>query len=398
MKRIFNAMKTAIVAVAILSPFSVNAEGLSTSLNHRGWVTSIYATTDHNKIPEEGFNIEAALQLNFKIGNYIDINALGVYESAYDDTRPVEINYLFAKLGMKENGNTIHYKIGRLQMPFGFWADTKMTPERPFVLQYYPMNMVWTYNRRLFTNLDGHTVKVIQSRGKFYSELEFGSGSRKDLTPEVEYVQNLEGIYPVKQTVDKAIELKINYGGFRYRRIYLEMATEFFVPEEHYENFPFMYAPKKYYGEATIEYKYNYDGVEYYTNEIAVTLERIQFHYTGEGSANEYYNAVLGKSLPVQSTNYFHGMIRYYYESAIIWYDHGYGVSSAGDIKSAFNGFGFTYDWSANIKIKGQFVDVHGVQWLTWNENPSKPPLVSEDQSQPHQIWKIYATSITYIF
>lgn len=359
----------------------------------RSWLTLNYTDTTDNKLPEQYSSIEAGLQFNLDISDHLNWNSLFVYESAYDDEKYFDYNYSYVDFYFNEKNYGGGYKIGRVPMTFGFWSDTKFSPDRPFVLQYYPLNMVWEYNRKLFTSIDGHSFSFYVHDLPFCLELEYNFGIREDLKPEMDYVQQFEFIEPESQEVHYGFQLDLIYKSLRYRFIENDMSTNFNISPKHYASLPF---PVSYNREGThsINYLYQYNGIEYYWNDFSLTLERIDFHYTGKGSANQYFENVWNTSLPKATNQLYHGMLRYYQPEYELWLNYGSDDLQTGSDR--YQGTGFSIHHMKRIILKGQVTQVHGIQWLTWNENKNKPPLIS--QSKPEKDWRIYAVSITYLF
>lgn len=363
-------------------------------VNTRAWFTTNYVETSANKLPEQHTSLEAGLQLNLNITPHLKWNNLFVYESNYHDNKYFDYNYSFLQLSDSKVNYGGGVRLGRITMPFGFWSDTKFIPERPFVLQYYPMNMVWPYNRKLFTSIDGYAIFGFYHKGDICLELEYNRGERNELKPKVDYIQNLEGIEPDRQVVDYSIQFELGYKNFRYRTIESRLSSIFDVTPQHYRTLPFN-PSEEFIGEGSINYLYRYDGIEYYSfKDFSLTLEKIDFYYLGTGTANQYYNKVWNSSLPKRKNQFWNSAFRYYGKGYELWANYGYDVFTT--TKETQRGTGFSYTYLNEIIFKGQYTHSSGTQWLTWNENKNKPPLFAT--STPERNWEIYAFSITYLF
>ena len=360
-------------------------------LNTRSWLTTSYVETSENKLPEEYTNIEAGLQLNVGITKNLQWNSLFAFESAYDDERYLDFNYSFVQADFKSRDFGGGYRIGRLTVPFGFWSDTKFVPERPFVLQYYPTNMVWQNSRKLLTSIDGHSLFGRYHIGALCLELEYLTGKNTDLRPKEDYVQDFVGMEPVQQNVNYGYQLEGNYRSFRYRQIESSITADFFVTPEFYSLNPFIPDSQKAYKEVDLNYIYRYNAAEYYWDNYIFTVEKIDRLRQADGTANDLMQQFYGFRLPASKQQFWNTMVQYRTYKYKLWAN--YGFDNIEDTEEeTHRGAGVSYDYLDNLILKGQYGNSNGTHQLTWKENRR---AITNNLKE---YWDVYAISITYVF
>ena len=359
--------------------------------NTRSWLTTSYVETSDNKLPEEHANVELGLQLNIGITKNIKWNTLFAYESAYDDDRQFDFNYSFLQVDTNERDYGVGYRIGRLSVPFGFWSDTKFSPERPFVLQYYPTNMVWQNTRKLLTSIDGHSIFGRTHIGRLCIELEYMLGKNSDLRPKEDYIQDFRGMEPESQNVNYAYQLELYYNSFRYRQIESSITTDMFTTPEFYSLNPSILDRDKEYGVVDLNYVYRYNAGEYYCQDFIFTIEKIDRLRVGDGTANNLMQKYYGYELGPYKYQFWNAMIQYRNHKYKLWANYGYDLLEKNN-KETHRGTGFSYDHLDNLILKGQFSHTNGIQQLTWKENRRVT------NTNLKESWETYAASITYVF
>ena len=360
-------------------------------LNTRSWLTTSYVETTENELPEEYANVEVGLQLNVGITKNLKWNSLFVYESAYEDDRQLDFNYSFVQADYKQTDLGIGYRVGRLSVPFGFWSDTKFAPERPFVLQYYPTNMVWQNTRKLLTSIDGHSVFGRLHVGPACLEVEYLVGSNTDLRPREDYVQDFVGMEPFAQNVNYGLQAELYYNNFRIRAIESSITSDFETTKEFYSLNPLIPEADKVYDVVDLNYIYRYNAGEYYLGNYIFTLEKIDRLREANGTANDLMDKYYGFKLGPSKQQFWNAMVQYRTHKYKLWTNYGHDFIEDID-EETHRGFGISYDYFDKLILKGQYSNSHGTHQLTWKENNRNT------SNNLKENWDTYAASITYVF
>lgn len=360
-------------------------------LSTRSWLTTSYVETTENELPENHANVELGLQLNVNLTKILKWNSLFVYESAYDDDRQLDFNYSFVQADFNKRDYGLGYRIGRLSVPFGFWSDTKFAPERPFVLQYYPTNMVWQNTRKLLTSIDGHSFFGRMHIGRACFELEYLIGRNSDLRPKEDYTQNFRGMDAQSQNINYSYQLEFYYNSFRYRQIEGSITTDFYPTPKFYNLNKSIKEEDKQYNSVDLNYVYRYNAGEYYWRDFIFTIEKIDRLRVGDGTANDLTQKYYGYRLGPYKYQFWNTMVQYRNHKYKLWANYGYDVLENDD-KETHRGTGFSYDHFDNLIFKGQYNHTNGTQQLTWKENKRLT------NTNLKETWETYAASITYVF
>lgn len=371
-----------------------------------GYVHVPYVATTSNRVAEQGFGgIEAGLFSSVDITGNLLLRSLLTYEPAHrPQDAPIDFNFLLADAQVNVLDTTIGARLGRLEQNFGFWHELRNNPnDRLSPLKQHPFNMVWSYNYDLFNSVDGYSLYTYKNFGKYKLDFEYITGERNDLQPTVDYIQQqiLSEITASKQKLNRGIQ--ITFDGFdkiRIRHIELDMTTVFTIPDSHYdENWPIIPDYMRVIGDRGIDYKYKYNGVEFWANRnFFLLLETIDFFYTGTGTVAEYYS-IFGLELEYKHNKFSNITLRYMINGIDIYYGYSmneYDLDSTNPSKSNEYYYGVNYQYDDDIKLKGLIQQNNHAGWLLWSENEGKHPRYNG--AIPDNFWTICALSAVYSF